>query len=73
VDFCKGGIGVAGEVHPGVCLTLRRIIHDVISAPKPGLNTSGLEISRSGCCSGGRYCGLKKRKAVDGLMFREAY
>jgi len=24
VDFCQGGIGVAGKVHTGVCLTLRR-------------------------------------------------
>jgi len=36
VGFCQGGIGVAGEVHTGVSLKLRRIIHDVISAPKPG-------------------------------------
>ena len=36
MDFCQGGIGVAGEVHTGVSLTLRRIIHDVMSTPKPG-------------------------------------
>ena len=24
MDFCQGGIGVAGEMHTGVCLTLRR-------------------------------------------------
>ncbi len=58
MDFCKGGIVVAGEVHKGVCLTLRRIIRDGISAPKPGLNTSGVEISRTGCCPGGRYWAL---------------
>ncbi len=36
MDFCQGGIGVAGEVHTGVSLKLRRITHDVISASKPG-------------------------------------
>ena len=59
MDFCKGGIGVAGEVHKGVCLTLRRIIRDLISASKNQvLNTSGAEISRTGCCPGGRYWAL---------------